>query len=378
MNNVRIRRGTAAAAAAMVVAGLVTAAGPAAAAAPCTPKIQVLGALTPDTHYPDSVQTQGVLDFGAGNLSVGVSGGKPVYWTGTTLHKVPLADPNAGGRVLAVNRHGLMVGVLHDAAGTSLFSYRKGAAAITTLPGGHGYDMEADVNDAGYIVSRGTPGGVVWKDGVKVRDLPVPADAGPGTRIEMVTGINGRGDVLGMSEQDYEVPETGEHLRGSHPVLWPGDGSPARTLAPSGGGTPESSHVQDIDESGRIVGYDWRGPWHEYKPFVWTPPHTGPGSSPGVLSTHPYGTFEAISATTNVSVGTARFHPESMTLQDQAQWWPGSGPVLALPRLAKDAPSTADAVTDDDRVGGAAVNAKGRLKPVIWTCASKQAYAPAR
>ncbi|MCY0922446.1 hypothetical protein OS965_30525 [Streptomyces sp. H27-G5] len=79
-----------------------------------------------------------------------------------------------------------------------------------------------------------------------------------------------------------------------------------------------------------------------------------------------------------MSVGTAKFHPESMTLQDQAQWWPGSGPVLALPRLAKDAPSTADAVTDDDRLGGAAVNAKGKLKPVIWTCASKQAYAPGR
>ncbi|MCY0960378.1 hypothetical protein [Streptomyces sp. H27-H5] len=113
-----------------------------------------------------------------------------------------------------------------------------------------------------------------------MRDLPVPEDAGPGTRIEMVTGINGRGDVL--AEQDYEVPETEQHLQGSYPVLWPGDESPARTLAPSGSGTLEPSHVQDIDESGRIVGYDWRGPWHEYRPFVRTPPHTGPGSSPGV------------------------------------------------------------------------------------------------
>ncbi|MFJ7775771.1 hypothetical protein [Streptomyces yangpuensis] len=370
-----MRRSTSAAAAAVVLAGLITAAAPAAAAtdAKCTPKIQVLGSIGDESYTRDTNQSQGVFDFGANGLAVGVSGHKPVYWTGTTVHRVPLADPNASGRVLAVNAHGLMVGVLHGSGVHTLFTYQVGAAAITPLPDGYAYDVEADVNDAGYVVARSDSGpGAVWKDGRKVRELAVPADAGPGTRITMVTGINNRGDILGMATQDYEVPETGAHLEGTHPVLWPGDGSAARLLAPS----MNDSYVQDLDESGRIVGYDWSGPWYEYRTWVWEPPLDGPGTSPGGLSSHPYATFEAISPTTNLSVGTAKFHPDEMTLPDQALLRAGSGPVKALPRLAAGQASMADAVSDTDRVGGAAVNAKGKLKPVIWTCATKQAYNP--
>ncbi|WP_330261251.1 hypothetical protein [Streptomyces sp. NBC_00539] len=380
MGDVRIRRGAVTAAAAVVVAGLITAGGPAAtagAAATCTPRIQVLGSLGADTYERDARRSQGVMDLGAGDLAVGVSGYEPVYWTGTTVHRVPLTDPDQRGQVLAVNAHGLMVGVLDALGKTTLFTYQQGAAAITLLPESDGSDLEADVNDAGFVVSRSDSWvGTVWKDGRKVRELPLPADAGPGTRIKMVTGINRAGDILGQAEQDHEVPETGEHLHGTYPVLWPADGTAARLLAPTGTGAYEESYVQDLDESTRIVGYDWQGPWHEYTPWVWTPPHTAPGATPGVLSTHPYGTFEAISATTGVSVGTAKFHPEQPILPDQAQLWPGSGPVKALPRLAAGGASMADAVSDDGRVGGAAVNASGGLKPVVWTCATKQAYDP--
>ncbi|UUY51437.1 hypothetical protein NRK68_31905 [Streptomyces yangpuensis] len=374
-----MRRSMSAAGAAVVLAGLITAAGPAVTAGAatgatgvkCTPKIQVLGSIGDESYMRDMQRSQGVFDFGSGDLAVGVSGHKPVYWTGTTVHRVPLTDPNQTGQVLAVNAHGLMVGVLRGFGGTSLFTYQAGAAAITALPDSYGSDLEADVNDAGYVVSRtGSGPGAVWKDGLKVRDLPVPADAGPGTRITMVTGINNRGDIIGMATQDHEVPETGEHLENTYPVLWPGDGTAARLLAPSG----NDSYVQDLDESGRIVGYDWAGPWHEYRTWVWEPPLTGPGTTPGGLSSHPYATFEAISPTTNVSVGTAKFHPEEMTLPDQALLRAGSGPVKALPRLAAGQASMADAVSDADRVGGAAVNAQGKLKPVIWTCATRQAY----
>ncbi|MBP2348424.1 MULTISPECIES: hypothetical protein [Streptomyces] len=369
-----MRRSMSAAGAAVVLAGLVTAAGPAVAAdAKCAPKIQVLGSIGDESYVRDMGRSQGVHDFGAGDLAVGVSGYKPVYWTGTTVHQVPLTDPNVSGRVVAVNAHGLMVGVLHGFDVHTLFTYQAGAAAITLLPDSYAYDDEADVNDAGYVVARSNSGpGAVWKDGQKVRELPVPADAGPGTRITMVTGINNHGDILGMATQDYEVPETGAHLEGTHPVLWPGDGSAARLLAP----TMNESYVQDLDESGRIVGYDWSGPWHEYRTWVWEPPVGGPGTSPGGLSSHPYATFEAISPNTNVTVGTAKFHPDEMTLPDQALLRAGSGPVKALPRLAAGGASMADAVSDSDRVGGAAVNAKGKLKPVIWTCATKQAYNP--
>ncbi|WP_158717848.1 hypothetical protein [Streptomyces sp. NRRL F-2664] len=371
-----MRRSMSAAGAAVVLAGLITAAGPAVAAdAACTPKIKVLGSIGDQSYVRDMARSQGVFDLGPDGLAVGVSGHKPVYWTGTTVHRVPLADADRTGQVLAVNAHGLMVGIAHGSGsdGPSLFTYQVGAAAITPLPDSYGYDYEADVNDAGYVVSRTSDGpGAVWKDGQKVRELPVPPDAGPATRITMVTGINNRGDILGMATQDYEVPETGAHLEGTYPVLWPGDGSPARLLAPS----MNDSYVQDLDESGRIVGYDWAGPWHEYRTWVWEPPLTGSGTSPGGLSSHPYATFEAISPTTNVGVGTAKFHPDMLTLPDQALLRAGSGPVKALPRLAPGGASMADAVSDADRVGGAAVDAKGRLQPVIWTCATRQAYNP--
>jgi hypothetical protein len=77
-----------------------------------------------------------------------------------------------------------------------------------------------------------------------------------------------------------------------------------------------------------------------------------------------------------VTVGVARFHPDSPTLPDQAVLWKGSGDVLALPRLAANKETSAAAVSDDDRVGGAAVNASGKTRAVVWTCASKQAYLP--
>ncbi|WP_405977359.1 hypothetical protein [Streptomyces sp. NBC_00158] len=372
MNSTRTRSAGAAAVAALVLAGVVTAAGPAAAAPACTPRIQVLGSIGTGGYNVGNPQSEGVRALGSGTLSVGLSGGKPVYWTGTKLHKVPMPDANQAGAVLGVNKAGLMVGVVSGGEGF-LFTYRAGDKAITRLPGSDWLSDDADVNDAGYVVSRTRGGqGAVWKDGLKVRDLPVPAGSSPGTYVELVTGINNKGDVLGIARENYEVPETGQRLEGSYPVLWPADGGPAKALPR----TSNDSWVQDIDESGRVVGYDWYGMGYQFRPVTWTPPYSGPIGAPGALKTHPYGTFEAVSPTNFVSVGTAKFHPDIQTLPDQAQLWTGTGPVLALPRLAANQASTASSVADDGRVGGAAVNAGGTLKPVIWTCATKQAYQP--
>ncbi|MFG2616601.1 hypothetical protein ACGFXC_03190 [Streptomyces sp. NPDC048507] len=381
MNGTPSRRAASAAAAAVVLAGIVTAAGPASAApsaAACTPKVQVLGSIGSSVYNPGGPQADSVLGLGKGNLSVGVSGGLPVYWTGTTLHKVPLTAPAASGELVAVNKGGLMVGrAFTTGGGGYLFTYRAGAAAITPLPGADELYGDADVNDAGYVVSRNRAGvGLVWKDGQKVRELAPPADAPPHALVDLVTGINNKGDIVGTAKVDHYDSDHDQQLWESIPVLWPADGGPAKSLAPSGGGTYQESRVTDVDEGGRVVGYDWYGPGYAYKPWTWAAPYTAPGTSPGTLTPFPYGTFEAVSPTANVSVGTAKFHPDEPTRADQAQLWKGTGPVLALPRLAADRPSTATAVADDGRAGGAAVNAKGKLKPVIWTCAAQQAYLP--
>ncbi|MFJ8799108.1 hypothetical protein [Streptomyces sp. NPDC102487] len=57
---------------------------------------------------------------------------------------------------------------------------------------------------------------------------------------------------------------------------------------------------------------------------------------------------------------------------------PGSGPALALPRPAADGASHAYAASDNGSVGGDAADVLGDAKPVVWTCALKQAYVPAR
>lgn len=369
-------------ASAALLTGLVTAAGPATAAgaaAKCTPKLQVLGSLKPLTQA--SMPSEGVRALGKGNLSVGASVGKPAYWTGTTVHAVPLPGAQDTGELLGVAGDGLMLGRLiesGDPTYSHLFTYRAGDKAITRLPDGKNWDSGVGINDAGVIVGgrRGTPLVRMWQAGAVLRDLTVPQEEGPGSFIEHVGGINARGDVVATVDQDYER-EDGTRTVRSFPVLWPGDGSPAKILAavPYSGGL-RYSWVEGIASDGRVVGSDWYGPGYDWKPWVWNPPHTEPGSSPGLLRTHPYASFEGISPTTNVTVGVARFHPDSPTLPDQAVLWKGSGDVLALPRLAANKETSAAAVSDDDRVGGAAVNASGKTRAVVWTCASKQAYLP--
>ncbi|MGW1766806.1 hypothetical protein ACWCQL_22385 [Streptomyces sp. NPDC002073] len=371
------------AAAAAVLAGIVTAAAPAGAAgapagtaAACTPSLKALGTVAskePSAHDNDSV-----LALGAPKFAAGRSANLPVYWTGTTVHKVPLPHPADTGAVLAVNTKNLMVGQFRSGVDAKVrgFSYKAGDPAVKVLPEMYWQRDAIDVNDAGTIVMTGADGiGFVWKNGKEARRLALPADTGPDTRLVTTVALNKRGDIVGVAEQDHEVPETGQRIWRTYPVLWPAGGKPAKALPDSAGGHYWTQEVQDIDNSGRVVGYDWHGPWHEYRPS-YQADQSKPGIDPGRLGAFPYGTFEAISPTTNVSVGTAKYHPEVTVLPDQAQYWPGFGPVLGLPRLSPNGASAAEAVSDSDRVGGSAVNAKGVRKPVVWTCASRQASLP--
>ncbi|MER7759212.1 hypothetical protein [Streptomyces sp. NPDC097619] len=375
-----MKRSIAVCAAASVLAGLVAVVAPAATAAAaesaaCTPKVNVMGTVADAT--PGSHDTDAVLALGAPKFAAGRSAGKPVYWTGTTVHRIPLPGPQDTGAVLAVNTKNLMVGQFRSAVDNKLrgFSYKAGDPAVKVLPEAYWQRYDIDVNNSGAIVMTDADGvGIVWKGGKVTRRLALPADSGPGTRLITVVSINNRGDIVGVAEQDHEVPETGEHILRSYPVLWPAGGGPAREL-PSWARGWTTMETQDLDESGRVVGYAWNGPAYRYYSSYQATPDT-PGIDPGTLGTFPYGTLQAISPTTNVSVGTAKYHPEETVLPDQAQYWPGFGPMLALPRLSPNGASGAEAVSDSDRVGGYAVNAKGVRKPTVWTCASAQAYLP--
>ncbi|GAA5608963.1 hypothetical protein Spla01_00091 [Streptomyces platensis] len=336
--------------------------------ADCRPALQVLASL------PGSGGSQ-VKGLGPTALAVGASRGLPVYWTGTRVHRVPLPAGFTGGEVAAVNAKGLMVGSLHAAGRTAAFSFRAGARAVTLLPeGAHA----ADVNDHGLIVGDavkdGSLVGLEWEGTRILRRLAPPA----GYSLTSVTALNNAGQIAGSGEavKDDESWSAG--------VVWPARRGaaavPLQRFWPAG--VPyDFWYPRDIDRAGRIVGT------HDYTrldtrtPTQWLPPYTTE-SEPGLLGERTSGTFEAISPTTNVSVGTASdshmvgpFPPETAP-PEQAQIWPGTGPLLALPRLSPEGASQAYAVSDDQRVGGSAADARSTTRAVIWTCALRQAYRP--
>ncbi|MEV6957075.1 hypothetical protein [Streptomyces sp. NPDC051183] len=376
-----MKKSMAATGAAVVLAGLVgVGGGPASAAgaAPCKPALTALGTLTgAEVAWPK----EGVRALGRGTLSVGSSRGRAVYWTGTAVHRVPVPD---GARVeselLGVNQSGLMAGWYRPYGTTDqvVFTYRAGDAAVTELPGAARSVAGLGVNDAGRVVSAGYGSGSVrvYADGVLERTLTVPEELGPDAYVAGLGGINSRGDVVASVHR--AEPDTGGRVEYSHPVLWPGDGGPARVLPQAGQGG-NYSWVTGVAADGTVVGSDWYGPGYEWTAWVWTAPYGPSGSSsPGRLSTHPYTSLDGISPSTRAAVGTARFHPEDagVNAADQAVLWPGAGPVLALPRLAAGKASAAVASADDDRVAGSAVNASGQTRAVVWKCASRQAYLP--
>ncbi|MFI9257046.1 hypothetical protein ACIGT4_04880 [Streptomyces sioyaensis] len=336
--------------------------------ADCRPALQVLASL------PGSGGSQ-VKGLGPSALAVGTSRGLPVYWTGTRVHRVPLPAGFTGGEVAAVNAKGLMVGSLQGAGRTAAFSFRAGARTVTLLPeGAHA----ADVNDQGLIVGDGAKGGALigleWNGARIHRRLAPPA----GYALRSVTAINNAGQIAGSGEavKDDESWSAG--------VTWPARKGaaaiPLQRFWPSG--VPyDFWYPRDIDRAGRIVGT------HDYTrldtltPTQWLPPYTTEREA-GLLGERTSGTFDAISPTTNLSVGTALdshmvgpFPPETAP-PTQAQIWPGTGPLLALPRLSPKGDAQAHAVSDDQRVGGSAVDAASTPRAVVWTCALRQAYKP--
>ncbi|MGW6685139.1 hypothetical protein [Streptomyces sp. NPDC054961] len=389
-------RSMSAAGAALVLAGLITTAGPAAAApatapaaapapAACAPDVISLPAL------PAGPWTTGAVnDLGADGLAVGDSLGLPAYWTADhAVHAVPLPAGFENGKVSAVNAKGLMVGSLERSSdhARAAFTYRQGDAAVRLLAGATSTGSSADdVNDAGHVVGMDSGTAKEWANGAVVRELPVPADAHPSTKIVSLDGINKRGDVLGTAHTEYVDVENDAVVSKTFPVVWPaGGGYPPYSL-PVWNETYWTTGTQasGIDDKGRVVGYEAEN-YRELRrrtPAVWKKPYDALPTSPGLVSGYEQLTFDAITPTTNVTVGSAVTFVEGYARYVQAAYWPGTGTPLVLPNPAgasTDVNTEARTASDDDRVGGSFRDlATGVNSAVIWTCASKQAYAPAQ
>ncbi|MGW9374580.1 hypothetical protein ACWGVR_31755 [Streptomyces xanthophaeus] len=380
-----MRNATAVAGAAAVLAGLITAAGPASAAAgaaACSPGIELLPA----------VQGLGggiARGFGTGGLVVGESGGRPAYWTGAehTAHAVPLPAGFDWGSVNAVSAKGLMVGTASRASDHAkiAFTHQLGAATseALTAPVADGYEVDVDVNESGRVVAVDQGVAKEWVGGKVVRELPVPADAIPGTKVILLSGINRRGDVVGTASGSYYDADNDTTVTKTFPVVWPaGGGYPPYSLQVWNGYHYSYSTIgRDIDERGRVVGvedYYYRND-PALTPAVWKKPYDALPADPGELGRYRNVELSGSSPTTHAAVGTATEFEESWASYFQAVYWPGKGPLLALPHpegSTRDTLSRAFAATDDDRVAGTVVDRETRASSaVIWTCASKQAYA---
>ncbi|WP_327306615.1 hypothetical protein OG730_26715 [Streptomyces sp. NBC_01298] len=351
---------------------------PEGAGARCTPSVQVLEKLpgAEDPHPSPWVRRTEVTAIAPGpaRLAVGMSGYAPAYWVGTKVFAVPLpAGSNGAGRVLGVNRHGLMAGeLIITGEGSRAFSYRVGAAAVTLLPGG---DSAVGVNDRGVIVGRFRDEtrlrtvAVRWSgDGRVRRELPAPA----GSTFSLMAGVNNAGQVAGNA---YVPHEGFNYGRG---VLWPADPAAAPALLATGGVPTDRYTVLALDESGRAVGRHRPGGDGREHGVVWRTPDGPPADAP-LASGSVGSSFEDVSPATGVTVGVADFsypypgHPDLPGAM--AEYWTGSGPMRVLPGIGGVGNySTAYAVSDDDRVGGAAQDALGAVHPVIWTCAARQAH----
>ncbi|MFI0221381.1 hypothetical protein [Streptomyces lydicus] len=178
-------RSRAIAATALALGTLLTTALPATAAegpgpaSRCTPALHVLDRL-PGTGA-GSWGSESVNDFGTGGLSVGQSAGLPAYWTGSTVHRVPLPSGYDRGSVAAVNHRGLMVGSIQGPVGVAAFSYRVGAAAVRVLPGG---TYAADVNDRGTVAggNDSADAAYLWTGATLTRPLTASRRSPPSTR----------------------------------------------------------------------------------------------------------------------------------------------------------------------------------------------------
>ncbi|MFJ5633629.1 hypothetical protein ACIQF5_13335 [Streptomyces goshikiensis] len=381
----------AATAAAIVLTGLITAAGPAAAAAQgpvaaraCAPAVVKLADIAGGPADAGNGGT--VKAFGANGLIAGQSRGLPAYWTADgTAHAVPVPEGFQSGEVKAVNAKGLMVGALRrpgDYDHSFAFTYQQGAAAVALVNSATTPSTLTDVNDAGRVVGMDAGVPKEWLNGTVVRELPVPADAHPSTKITSVDGINKRGDIVGTALTYYWEDDVVTSK--SFPVVWPaGGGYPPYSLRVwTDSDYTVGTRATGIDDLGRVVGHEDRSyrDWQERKPAVWKKPYDALPADPGRVGGFEHLTLDAISPTTNVSVGTAVTFVEGYANHIQAAYWPGKGSPLALPHPAGAAPdsrSEAFAASDDDRVGGTFYDWNTMTSSaVVWTCASGQAYAP--
>ncbi|MBT2450192.1 hypothetical protein J7F03_24570 [Streptomyces sp. ISL-43] len=350
------------------------------AARGCKPSIQVLETLpaTDDPHpspWVRRTQVSAIAPGPSSRLAVGMSSMVPVYWIGTRVFAVPVPAGSGSGRVADVNRSGLMVGQVSTPDGSRAFSYRHGDRAVTLLPGG---DSATGINDRGVIVGqvwdpvRNRTIGLEWSGDRIRRELPPPA----GYRLSFLSGVNNRGQVAGNGDAQERLP--GAEFRVTPGLYWPADPAVAPSVLRPVDDTGDTYVTRGIADSGRIVGYQRRqAEGGSEVAVVWKKPDGPPVYAPwapGAMG----GTFEAISPNTDVSVGLAEFRytapPPEDSPEARAQYWTGSGPMRVLPGLAPSRYTAAFAVTDDDRVGGAALDAEGRVRPVIWTCAAEQAF----
>lgn len=358
----RRRRWAAFLAAALPAALLVAPGAAPAAAGGCRTTIRVLPGATGDgagARSPSGTVIGHVLVNGAP---------RPAAWVRTgALQLLPV--PVTKGTSMDINPRGEIVGVgdrfsvaWHFAGGT-----------VSFLPAaGHDFVYARRINASGQIAGALDDRAVRWPS---YRQQAVPLPPAPGDQASFAKGINDAGWVGGDS--DVEVNGT------AHAALW--DPAGRVHLLPGISGPRGFGEVYEVNNRLQAAGdsttkADVTVPGTEIHAVRWDRDGTVQdlGTFPGdteseALGLSANGYVAGRSILTDYVAGTEVGNPHAFV-------WPGHGPLLALPlpdgRTTADTASMAHQIDSNGTVIGGFRDHDGTFRPIVWTCAFTQAFAP--
>jgi hypothetical protein len=375
--------------AALLTAGLLTAAGTAgpltAHAAPGCAAYQLPGVPGGEQAEIIAVSPAGIY----GGDALGVDGHwHAVYWThsgsnlsgGWSIHLVP--SPITDDFIGDINTYGQMVGTGSDpttGAGVG-YVYDRTSGSVTLLPGlGGGNDYDRRINDAGVVAgtsadTKGVSHAVTWAPPYTKANILPNAGASrslssPDSHTKIgnhATGINNRGQVVGVSFNGGHVANTDEFARNHmwhdalapvvQPFEWQANGAPHRL--PTGSGLGQAWAIND---SGLVVGTVADAQTFNARPSAWI---DGTNVDMGAPSDSVFGLAYGLSQGGWAAGG----YVESDGSTTRAFTWDSTDGFRTLDPPAPYDNSWSHGVSDALREVGGSADDGSALVAVLWQC----------
>jgi probable HAF family extracellular repeat protein len=285
----------------------------------------------------------------------------PVEWISGVATVVPIPAGFIRGSATDINDRGQVVGGVFDAAGNLHGFYYDGNSVtmLPSLPGGS-FVYARRINASGQIAGAsdtadGTTYAVRWDSATSP---PVRLEPAAGHNSSFSKGINDRGQVAG----DSDLVTPSDFF--SYAAVWTESGEVR--VYPGIGGPGTQGEIFEINNDGTAAGdsatgTDFADPDFQIRATVWT----GSGR-PIDLGALPGDTFsEALGLSPDGAAAGISVSPDGV---NHAFYWPGHGPMLALPTPDGTSNSFAHEVTRSHVIVGEIDPAGGAAEGVLWQC----------